>query len=590
MATVHVNGKPVDIGNQKMNLIEAAMKGGVFIPHYCWHPALSVVASCRMCLVEVGEKKPDGTVTMQPRVVPGCQTPAKDGTVIVTNSARAIDAQQQTLEDLLLNHPLDCPVCDKAGECLLQDFSYNFGKAQSRMIDEKNTPPNKPHIGDNVTLFTDRCIMCSRCVRFAREISGTAELQVVNRGHHSEIDIFPGEPLNNKLATNVVDLCPVGALCSKDFLYKHRVWNLKTKKSVCADCSTGCSIHLDGNKNIVYRLRPRYNPQAQGHFMCDDGRLGYHYINSAERFLRPMVRRGAGRPELASAIQSQAAVTGVAGTVPRTQAPAARPEADNGAAQLVARPWAEVIPAIRQALRAVATRDAASVVGVLSPFLTCEEAYLLARFLKGLSGQVRLALGPVPVVGADDTYPKDRHGRPAQPVKFTIRAEKCPNRRGVEEVLRHFQGDVVGFDEVVRSAGDGGVQALYLAAGYPPRPGGWVSAEQAQVLRRVPLVVLQDLLPSPVSEFAHYVLPGASFAEKDGTFVNHAGLAQALHWGVNPTGECRADGQVFLDLLERRGLVHAPSLRSELAAEMRYFAPLAGGDPGEYGIPLGPAH
>ncbi len=339
MATVYVNGKPVDIGNERLNLIQAAMKGGVFIPHYCWHPALTVVASCRMCLVEVGERKPDGTVTMQPKVVPGCQTPAKDGTVIVTDSPKAKDAQQQTLEDLLLNHPLDCPVCDKAGECMLQDFSYNFGRSQSRMIDEKNTPPNKPHIGDNVTLFTDRCIMCSRCVRFTREISGTAELQIVNRGDHSEIDIFPGEPLNNKLASNVVDLCPVGALCSKDFLYKHRVWNLKTRESVCADCSTGCSIYLDGNKNIVYRLRPRYNPQAQGHFMCDEGRLGYHYVNSAERFLRPMVRRGAERPELASAIQGQSAVTGVAGTVPRTQSPAARPEAGNGAPQLVARPW-----------------------------------------------------------------------------------------------------------------------------------------------------------------------------------------------------------------------------------------------------------
>ena len=147
MAVVYVNDKPVDIGNEKLNLIQAAQKGGVFIPHYCWHPALTVVASCRMCLVEVGEKKPDGTVAMQPKVVPGCQTPAKDGTVIVTNSQKAKDAQEQTLEGLLLNHPLDCPVCDKAGECLLQDFSYGYGKSQSRMIDEKNTPPNKPHIG-----------------------------------------------------------------------------------------------------------------------------------------------------------------------------------------------------------------------------------------------------------------------------------------------------------------------------------------------------------------------------------------------------------------------------------------------------------
>jgi NADH-quinone oxidoreductase subunit G len=571
MAVVFVNDRPVDIGSARLNLIESAEKAGVFIPRYCWHPALSVVASCRMCLVEVGERKPDGTILMQPKVIPACQTPAKDGTVIVTGEyekqangqkppqpmnypakygkpgERARNAQADTLEGLLLNHPLDCPVCDKAGECLLQDFSYTYGRSTSRMIDEKNTPPNKSHIGPNVTLFTDRCIMCSRCVRFTREIAGTAELQVVNRGDHSEIDIFPGEPLANKLATNVVDLCPVGALCSKDFLYKHRVWNLKTQNSVCADCSTGCSIHLDGNKNIVYRLRPRFNPQAQGHFLCDDGRLGYHYVNSVERFQQPLARRDS---------------------------------------QLTPVPWPDVVCEVREAFRIATAKEAGQVAGVLSPFLTCEEAYLLAKFLKGLSPQVRLALGPVPIVGMDDTYPKDRRGRPIHPVKFTIRAEKCPNRKGVEAVLRHFQGEVVHFEDIVRDAGEGRVQALYLAAGYPPRPGGWVSEEQAAALRKTPLVVCHDLLPSPVSNFANYVLPAASFAEKDGTFVNHAGLAQALHWGVTPTGATRTDGQVFLDLLERRGLVHAPTLRTELAREVAYFAPLARGELGEYGIQL----
>src|SRR5947208_14844718 len=269
MATVYLNGEPVDIGDEKVNLVQAAMRGGAFIPHYCWHPSLSVVASCRMCLVEVGEMK-DGKPAMQPKVVPGCQTPAKDGTVIVTDSKKAKEAQAQTLEGLLINHPLDCPVCDKAGECLLQDFSYRFGHATSRMIDPKNTPPNKPGISSKITLFQDRCVMCSRCVRFTREIAGTAELQVINRGDHSEIDVFPGEPLENKLAGNVVDLCPVGALGRKDFLYKQRVWYLKETDSVCPNCSTGCSIHLDANKDIVYRLRPRENPQAQGWFMCDE--------------------------------------------------------------------------------------------------------------------------------------------------------------------------------------------------------------------------------------------------------------------------------------------------------------------------------
>src|SRR5262249_17902432 len=159
----------------------------------------------------------------------------------------------------------------------------------------------------------------------------------------------------------------------KDFLYKQRVWFLKTQDSVCADCSTGCSIHVDHNKDIVYRLRPRYNPQAQGHFMCDEGRLGYHYVNSKNRLTRPLVRRDG---------------------------------------RLTPAGWAEVVPALRKELADAAARDGSAVAGVLSPFLTCEEAFLLAKFLKGLSGQVRLALGPVPVVGEDDTYPKDVRGRP----------------------------------------------------------------------------------------------------------------------------------------------------------------------------------
>ena len=165
------------------------------------------------------------------------------------------------------------------------------------MIDEKNQPPNKDHIGEHITLFADRCIMCSRCVRFTREVAGTAELQVINRGHHSEIDIFPGEPCDNKLAGNVVDLCPVGALCSKDFLYKQRVWYLTAKKSVCPDCSTGCSVFVDVNKDIVYRLRPRENPKAQGYFMCDEGRFDYAYVNDRRRLEGPLfAENGKARP------------------------------------------------------------------------------------------------------------------------------------------------------------------------------------------------------------------------------------------------------------------------------------------------------
>src|SRR5438132_5140012 len=257
------------------------------------------------------------------------------------------------------------------------------------MIDAKNTPPNKDHIGANIKLFTDRCIMCSRCVRFTREISGTAELQVISRGHHSEIDVFPGEPCNNKLAGNVVDLCPVGALCSKDFLYKQRVWFLKNTPSVCPDCSTGCSIYVDHNKDIVYRLCPRENPQAQGYFMCDEGRCDVPYINARERIRRPL------------------------------QLPSTAATADGSTAA-----WEIVLRDLVRDLADAAQRNARAVGFVLSPFLTCEEAYLLATYAKGLSKQVRLFLGYVPVVGQDDRYPKDRKGRPVAPVKFTIRGEK----------------------------------------------------------------------------------------------------------------------------------------------------------------------
>jgi NADH-quinone oxidoreductase subunit G len=540
MATVYVNGKPVDIGSDRLNLIQAADRGGVFVPHYCWHPALSVVASCRMCLVEVGEMK-DGKPVMQPKVVPGCQTPAKDGTVIVTDSPKAKAAQAQTLEGLLINHPLDCPVCDKAGECKLQDFSYEYGNAQSRMIDVKNTPPNKPHISSKITLFTDRCILCSRCVRFTREVSGQGELTVINRGDHSEIDVFPGEPLENKLSGNVVDLCPVGALCSKDFLYKQRVWYLRDTPSVCPNCSTGCSVHLDTNKSVLFRLRPRENPQAQGYFMCDEGRFGYHWVNEAERVKRPLALKGG---------------------------------------QLTVTPWATILPELRQRFADAARANARSVAAVLSPFLTCEEAFLLAKYLKGLSGEVRLFLGPVPVVGQDDTYPKDRRGRPIEPVKFTIRSEKCPNRRGVEAVLKHFHGEVLPFDRAVEAAGRGELTAVWVAAGYPqgggyPGPSPWLSDEQAAALRKAAVLVVQDVLPSPVSAKADYVLPAAAWAEKDGTFVNHAGLAQAIRKAAHAPGENRGEGQVYADLMGRRGLLQAGPVRAELAAAVPALAGLA---------------
>jgi len=561
VAKVIVNDVEVE-ADPKDNCILAARKAGVEIPHYCWHESLSVVASCRMCLVEVGEKKPDGTIAWGPKLVPGCQTPIKEGTVIRTDSAKVKTTQQMTLELLLLNHPLDCSICDQAGECYLQDYTYKYGKAQSRLDEPKLQRMDKYHIGEQIALFTDRCVMCTRCVRFTREISGTAELQVVARGSHEEIDVFPDVPCDNKLAGNVVDLCPVGALCSKDFLYKKRVWWLKHAESVCTGCSTGCSIHVDQNEDKVYRLRPRENPLAQGHFMCDEGRFGFKYIHDERRLTRPKLSDAVAG---AANRKSQATTTAGSGDLS------------------FADPWTDVLEVARRKIKDAVKSDARGFVAVLSPFMTVEEAYLLASFLKGLDKRVRLVLGPVPMVGSDDKYPKGPKGEsPAEDkVRFTIRAEKCPNRLGVEAVLRHFEGQVTSLEQMMAGAN---ATSWFLVGGNSE---GWVTESIDRAVGQPGLLIVQDIFPSPLSERADILLPSGSFAEREGTYVNHSGLAQAAQAAVRCPGDARADGRILLELAERKGLFNAMAMRKEVGNAIRSLAALAEGDLGEHGVKIG---
>jgi NADH-quinone oxidoreductase subunit G len=549
MATVIVNGQDVTLGdNERLNVVQAAQKAGVEIPHYCWHPSLSVVASCRMCLVEVGEKKPDGSVAMMPKLVPACQTPARDNTVVVTNSDKVKQAQAATLEYLLLNHPLDCPTCDQAGECFLQDYSYRYGRSHTRLQEPKLIKQDKDYIGEHITLFTDRCVMCSRCVRFTREISGTAELQIINRGTHAEIDIFPGNPCNNKLAGNVVDLCPVGALCSKDFLYKQRVWWLRTRNSVCPNCSTGCSIYVDQNEDHVYRLRPRENHMAQGHFMCDEGRFGYGYIHADERLCVPEWK-----------------------------------DAPNDANGQVGPRWMETLNHVRESFKQLTKKNGHQIAAVFSPWMTCEDAYLLASWLKKLSPKVRLALGPIPLVGEDDRYPKNFRGEPVEPTRFTIRAEKCPNRLGVAAVLAHFEPATQDFASIRDAASSGQLQAAYVVGGGPLN---WLASDDIRALATVPLLVVQDILKSELTAAAEVVLPGASFNEKDGTFVNHAGLAQMIFRSTHPAAEGYSDSRIFMELAHREGLFNAKALRQEMAQHISSLRPLSVGDLGPTGVML----
>src|SRR2546429_9097360 len=272
MPRISVDGKSIECKDRQM-ILQACLDAGYHLPHYCYHPGLSIPASCRICLVEV-----EGI----PKLVPSCQTPVRDGMTVHSKSTKAIANQKQVMEYLLINHPLDCPVCDQAGECLLQDYSYGYGRSQSRFEEDKYKKPKKD-VGLNVLLYNDRCIMCTRCVRFTREVSGQSELYVDGRGHREEIDIFPGKPLDNKLSGNVVDLCPVGALLDKDFLFKQRVWLLKQAPSISPADSGGENIYIEYNEGVIYRIKPRFNPEVNGWGISGDTRYSFKPVHGENR-------------------------------------------------------------------------------------------------------------------------------------------------------------------------------------------------------------------------------------------------------------------------------------------------------------------
>lgn len=491
MATIIINGTEHTLPEgEKLNAIQAAQRFGYDIPYYCWHPALSVVANCRMCEIETGSKDPKtGEIKMIPKMVPGCQTLAKDGTVLVTNSEKVKSHQRLIMEYLLLNHPLDCPVCDQAGMCGLQDYSFEHGQSVHRFVEERIVNPRK-EVSEKIQLNQDRCIMCTRCVRFTREITQTGELGVTYRGSHAEIDVFPGEPVDNPLAGNVVDLCPVGALLDKDFLHRQRFWFTSKHDTICTRCSSGCGTITEENRGRIWRYRARYNPRVNDHWICDEGRYSYKAAND---------------PNLLAAMYLR----------------------EKGALEEV--PTDRALAAVRERLERIA-KAGGSLACVLSPFITVEEAFSLARYVKSLSATAVLALGPVPVQGVDRTFTPDAHtGRTGDtsfivPRPFTIRAEKCPNRRGVELILRHFQNELIDWDAIRKRASDGEFQGMFLVSeAIDP---AFADADVAQLRPKVEFLAVQDIHVTPLAQAADVVLAGTTFAEKAGCYVNAQGRLQ----------------------------------------------------------------
>jgi NADH-quinone oxidoreductase subunit G len=391
------------------------------------------------------------------------------------------------------------------------------------MIDPKLVNPKKD-IGPHTLLYQDRCVMCSRCVRFTQEISGTHELCVINRGARAEIDVFPGKPLDNPLQGNVVDICPVGSLLDKDFLFRRRVWELSETPSVCPGCATGCTIRIDHADQAVYRLKPRFNPRINDWWICDEGRFGWKYVHDPKRISAPRVRRGL---EIAS------------------------PQ------------WEEVPEIIRFRLQQhVKEYGDATVAAVLSPFMATEEAWLLVHFLRELAPRCTLVLGPIPNEGPDCKFPIESDGRPP---RFTIHGEKCPNRRGVELVITSAGGVTAGFEEFIDKVAGGELRAAWIVGGYP-KP--WVDAKAAKVADKFALWIVQDLFENAFTEAATVVLPACAWAEREGSFVNSAGVSQPFARAIDPPDGAKRDGQYLYEIAGFAGLYTGQRVREMLAAEL----------------------
>ncbi|MEO7521660.1 MAG: 2Fe-2S iron-sulfur cluster-binding protein [Gemmatimonas sp.] len=357
-----IEGRPVSVP-ENTSILEAAKTAGVLIPHYCYHPSLPVAGVCRMCLVEV-EKSP--------KLAPACATTVMEGQVVHVHSDKAKDARKSVLEFLLINHPLDCPICDQAGECELQDYTFAEGRADSRYREPKRFNPVEDFGGD-ILYVQNRCILCTRCVRFMDDVAKEPALNVSERGDRAFIGKANGHDLTNVWAGNVVDLCPVGALLSKDFLNKARAWELDRTPTVCTGCSQGCNIVAETRDNVPVRMRPRPNNAVNGHFMCEVGRLTYREFNRRDRADQPLVRN---------------------------------------AGALVFADWDDAIAASWNAL------SASPVTMIVSPNLSNESLYLLERLRTSLSatGVFRIVKGDeVPLPGVPD---------------LALRSERAPNATG----------------------------------------------------------------------------------------------------------------------------------------------------------------
>jgi NADH-quinone oxidoreductase subunit G len=444
------------------------LMNGVDIPHYCWHPKLSIDGSCRLCQVVIREGGDDAPPA---KLEIACNTPVSDGMQVDTRSEAVRAAREGVMELLLVNHPLDCPICDQAGECKLQDYAYDYGVTQSRTREPRRVAKKRVDLGPTIVFDQERCILCRRCVRFCREVTGTGELGVFDRGDRSLLETFPGTPLTNDYSMNVADICPVGALATRDFRFKVRVWFLEDVDTICTGCSRGCNVHAGVYKNEIHRYVPRRNDEVNGTWMCDAGRLSYKEVAREDRLSHCLARAPDG--------------------------------------ELIETSFEDAVWVAGARLRALVDAKGAGVVaGVASAHASNEDLAAFRSFLEVLETEVT---GLAVVRGDAD--------------ELLVEEEKGANGAGARAA---GFGDVSPMLERIRG---GGIDGLILF-GHDLVDETLLGSTDA--LEAIDTVIVLDTHHSPLDRVAHVVFPVRLAAEKDASYTNSAGLVQQTRRAVAP--------------------------------------------------------
>src|SRR3984893_16514828 len=482
-------------------VIEACEQVGSYVPRYCYHKKLSSPGNCRMCLIEMGmpklgpDRRPelgaDGKpmINWMPRPQISCAQDVADGMGVRTSSPLVKECQRGVMEFLLINHPLDCPICDQAGECRLQEFSVDFGTSKSRFLGNKVKIPKNVDLGPRVTLDDERCILCSRCIRFCQEIAHDDVLGFVDRGSYTVLTAHPGKRLENNYSLNTVDICPVGALTSTDFRFKMRVWFLKETKSICTSCATGCNTVIGSREDVIYRQTPRENDHVNSSWMCDYGRLNFYYLQSDSRLLEPQIRYQG---------------------------------------KLVPADWPT---AIAQAALQLKQFSGPEIAIVVSGRMTNEELWLASQLAKSLGVQW---IDIVPRRGPGDD--------------ILLSTDRNPNTNGARLILGSASEPGAKLMAIAEAVKSGQIKALVILKENTMHLG--IPVEQ---LAKLPAFIVMNTLPNEATEKASIVLPACGFAEKRGSMIYCKGRLQRLNRAVRPPGHPRDDWEILRDLLQAIG-------------------------------------